>query len=113
MLRPRGFPVKQVEGTASGPVSFMRIWNAMCATMESTGSRRGAMMGVLRCDHPDIEEFIAAKSDPHELRHFNVSVMVSDAFMEAVKEGREWELIFPVEAEEDTSDTLLRHWKQC
>ena len=93
-LRPRGFLIKQTELPASGPVSFMRIWDAMCATMLSTGARRGAMMGILRCDHPDIEEFIAAKSDPQALRHFNVSVLVSDAFMSAVKTDREWELVF-------------------
>jgi len=108
-LRPRGYPVMHAGAVASGPVSFMRIWNAMCATMESTGARRGAMMGILRCDHPDIEEFIAAKSDPHELRHFNVSVLVSDVFMQCVKENREWELIFPAQ-EEDLTDTILRHW---
>jgi ribonucleoside-diphosphate reductase alpha chain len=94
VLRPRGSPVTHSGTIASGPVSFMRIWDAMCATMVSTGARRGAMMGVLRCDHPDIEEFIAAKLDPHELRHFNVSVMVSDAFMQAVKKNQHWELIF-------------------
>lgn len=93
-LRPNGFLLKQTGLTASGPVSFMRIWDAMCATMLSTGARRGAMMGILRCDHPDIEEFITAKADPKELRHFNVSVLVSDAFMLAVKENKEWPLVF-------------------
>ncbi|MDX1900968.1 MAG: adenosylcobalamin-dependent ribonucleoside-diphosphate reductase [Gammaproteobacteria bacterium] len=109
ILRPRGYPVTHTGTIASGPVSFMRIWDAMCATMESTGARRGAMMGILRCDHPDIEAFIAAKSDPHELRHFNLSVLVTDAFMQAVKEDREWELVFPV-GENDSTDTMLRHW---
>lgn len=98
-LRPLGFPVTHAGAVASGPVSFMRIWNAMCATMQSTGSRRGAMMGILRCDHPDIYEFIAAKADAHELRHFNVSVLVTDAFMHAVKENKEWELVFPSPSE--------------
>ncbi len=113
ILRPTGFAAKQSGAVASGPVSFMRIWNAMCATMESSGARRGAMMGVLRCDHPDIEEFISAKADPAELRHFNVSVLISDAFMDAVKEDREWELIFPVETEDNLSDTVLRHWNSA
>lgn len=108
-LRPYGFAVKHSGTTASGPVSFMRVWNAMCATMLSTGARRGAMMGILRCDHPDIEEFIAAKSDPKELRHFNISVLVTDEFMQAVKENRDWELVFPVE-DEDRTDVVYRRW---
>lgn len=108
-LRPRGFPVQQVGVMASGPVSFMRIWNAMCATMLSTGARRGAMMGVLRCDHPDIEEFITAKSDPNELRHFNVSVLVSDAFMQAVENNSDWELVFPLE-NHTANEIIHRHW---
>lgn len=99
VLRPHGDLVKKTGVNASGPVSFMRIWDSMCGVMLSTGARRGAMMGVLRCDHPDIEEFIAAKHDPHELRHFNVSVMISDAFMQAVKHDELWPLIFPVESE--------------
>jgi ribonucleoside-diphosphate reductase alpha chain len=80
---------------ASGPVSFMHIWDAMCATMLSTGARRGAMMATLRCDHPDIEAFVDAKRDPAVLRHFNLSVLVSDAFMAAVADGRDWPLMFP------------------
>ncbi len=97
ILRPSGTIVKKTDAAASGPVSFMRIWDAMCATMLSTGARRGAMMGISRCDHPDIETFIAAKSDPDELRHFNVSVLVTDAFIQAVKEDRNWDLVFPAE----------------
>ena len=108
-LRPRGYPVTHRGRAASGPVSFMRIWDSTCATMESTGARRGAMMGILRCDHPDIEEFIAAKSDPDQLRYFNVSVLATDPFMQAVHENREWELIFPA-TEDDVTDTVLRHW---
>jgi ribonucleoside-diphosphate reductase alpha chain len=94
VLRPKGWPAITTGSVASGPVSFMRIWNVMCGTMLSTGARRGAMMGVLRCDHPDIEEFITAKRDPNELRHFNVSVVVSDAFMQAVENNSEWALVF-------------------
>ena len=67
-------------------LSFMDVWDAMCRTIMSAGSRRGAMMGTLRCDHPDIEDFIAAKADPKRLRMFNLSVLVTDAFMQAVKE---------------------------
>ncbi len=95
VLRPKGSLVAHTGAISSGPVSFMRIWNVMCSTMLSTGARRGAMMGVLRCDHPDIEAFIAAKRDPHELRHFNVSVLISDAFMQAVEKNNKWDLVFP------------------
>ena len=94
-LRPHGTRARRVGGIASGPVSFMRIWDSMCATLLSTGARRGAMMATLRCDHPDIERFITAKQDPRELRHFNLSVLVSDTFMEAVVRDAEWPLVFP------------------
>ncbi len=109
-LRPNGYPVKHTGTYASGPVSFMRIWNAMCATMLSTGSRRGAMMGILRCDHPDIEAFIAAKSDAKELRHFNVSVLVTNEFMQAVKDDLDWELVFPLDEKENNQEFIFRHW---
>lgn len=93
-LRPKGAAVKGVGADASGPLSFMDVWDAMCRTIMSAGSRRGAMMGTLRCDHPDIEEFIAAKADPKRLRMFNLSVLITDAFMTAVKEDRDWPLVF-------------------
>jgi len=96
-LRPKGMPAKGVGTVASGPVSFMRIWDAMCATLLSTGARRGAMMATLRCDHPDIEEFVAAKRTHGELRHFNLSVLVSDAFMQAVRQDQDWALVFPAD----------------
>ena len=94
VLRPKGDLVKKTGIASSGPISFMRIWDTMCGILLSTGVRRGAMMGVMRCDHPDIEEFIEVKRDPHALRHFNVSIMVTDAFMAAVKNDAEWELTF-------------------
>lgn len=94
-LRPHGFPARHSGAVASGPVSFMHIWDSMCATLLSTGARRGAMMGVMRCDHPDIETFIDAKRDAHALRHFNLSVLVSDALMQAVHDDAPWPLRFP------------------
>lgn len=111
VLRPNGDLVKKTGLTSSGPVSFMHIWDATCNVLLSTGARRGAMMGVLRCDHPDIEEFIAAKSQPSALRHFNVSVMVSDAFMQAVKNNTNWSLVFPLEKKTAAKEGVVyRHW---
>ncbi|MEM7631619.1 MAG: adenosylcobalamin-dependent ribonucleoside-diphosphate reductase, partial [Pseudomonadota bacterium] len=93
-IRPKGAAVSGVAADASGPLSFMDVWDAMCRTIMSAGSRRGAMMATMRCDHPDIEDFITAKSDAARLRMFNVSVLVTDAFMDAVKADGPWELMF-------------------
>ena len=114
-LRPQGSEAPGSGTIASGPVSFMRIWDSACATLLSTGARRGAMMGTLRCDHPDIETFVDAKRDRSELRHFNVSVLVSDAFMAAVEENGDWPLVFPVStrAPADASgggQIVMREW---
>src|SRR5437763_3002257 len=95
-LRPCGAPVRGVGADASGPVSFMEVWDAMCRTIMSAGSRRGAMMATLSCDHPDIEAFIEAKRTPGHLTMFNLSVLVSAAFMEAVKRDADWPLTFGV-----------------
>ncbi len=93
-IRPKGAVVKGVAADASGPLSFMDVWDAMCRTIMSAGSRRGAMMATMRCDHPDVEQFIAAKADSARLRMFNLSVLVTDAFMEAVKADGPWDLQF-------------------
>ncbi len=93
-IRPKGADVLGVSADASGPLSFMDVWDAMCRTIMSAGSRRGAMMATMRCDHPDVEDFIAAKSDPARLRMFNMSVLITDPFMEAVKADGSWDLVF-------------------
>ncbi|MDP5332394.1 MAG: adenosylcobalamin-dependent ribonucleoside-diphosphate reductase [Paracoccaceae bacterium] len=93
-IRPRGAQVKGVAADASGPLSFMDVWDAMCRTIMSAGSRRGAMMATMRCDHPDVEDFIVAKQDATRLRMFNLSVLITDPFMDAVKSNSAWDLVF-------------------
>jgi ribonucleoside-diphosphate reductase alpha chain len=104
-LRPHGMPACRTGRTATGPVSFLRLWDTMCATIEATGARRGAMMATMRCDHPDIEAFIDAKRMPGHLHHFNLSVLVTDAFMDAVHADRDWPLVFP---EGGSADDVVR-----
>lgn len=91
-LRPRGFRVTKIDSQASGPVSFMPIFDSVCLATASYGHRRGAQMGVLRCDHPDVEEFIAAKQNNTALKGFNISVAVTDALMEAVARNGSFDL---------------------
>lgn len=93
-LRPKGALVKKLGADASGPLSFMNCWDSMCRTIMSAGSRRGAMMGTMRCDHPDIRDFITAKQDSARLRMFNLSVLVTDDFMKAVENHADWALQF-------------------
>ncbi|MEM8538410.1 MAG: adenosylcobalamin-dependent ribonucleoside-diphosphate reductase, partial [Pseudomonadota bacterium] len=112
-IRPKGADVKGVAADASGPLSFMDVWDAMCRTIMSAGSRRGAMMATMRCDHPDIEDFITAKSDPARLRMFNMSVLVTDPFMDAVKADAPWDLVFDGQATRTVQaralwDTIMR-----
>jgi len=112
-LRPKGARVKGVGADASGPLTFMDVWDAMCRTIMSAGHRRGAMMATMRCDHPDIEAFIEAKRDPGRLRMFNLSVLVTDAFMAAVKSDYAWELkfngvVFKTIGARELWDTIMR-----
>ena len=93
-VRPRGALVKGVAAEASGPLSFMDCWDSMCRTVHSAGQRRGAMMGCLRIDHPDIEAFIDSKRDAGRFRNFNLSVLVPDAFMTALAGDSDWSLVF-------------------
>ena len=93
-IRPAGAPVKGVAADASGPLTFMDVWDSMCKTIMSAGVRRGAMMATMRCDHPDIEKFVEAKRDPLRLRMFNLSVLVTDPFMDAVRSDAKWDLVF-------------------
>jgi ribonucleoside-diphosphate reductase alpha chain len=111
-LRPSGSFANATGTIASGPISFMRIWDSMCATILSTGARRGAMMATLRCDHPDIEEFIRAKHDSNELRHFNLSVLVTDEFIRAVENNADWQLVFPLTKFDykEHHHVVLRQW---
>ena len=112
-LRPRGTRARETGSIASGPLSFMHIWDSMCGTILSTGSRRGAMMATLRCDHPDIEEFVAAKQQPGELRRFNLSVLITDDFMRAVRRNSDWPLVFPAAAFEGKGETIDREWSNA
>jgi len=112
-LRPRGTRARSTGAIASGPVSFMEIWDRTCGTLLSTGARRGAMMATLRCDHPDIEEFVDAKRTSNRLANFNLSVQISDAFMDAVRKGAEWALVFPadkLDGDGPTAELEVRSW---
>lgn len=95
-LRPAGMPALSSGNVASGPVSFLQVWEQACATITSAGNRCGKIIACLRCDHPDIERFIDAKREAGALPHVNLSVLVSDDFMHAVEQDAEWRLVFPL-----------------
>jgi len=107
-LRPQGAVAQSRNTIASGPISFMTVWDAMCGALMSTGARRGAMMGTLRCDHPDVRAFIDAKRTAGVLTNFNLSLQITDEFMAAVQDNREWPLCFPVHPGIQGETRLLR-----
>jgi ribonucleoside-diphosphate reductase alpha chain len=94
-LRPSGATAARTGSVASGPLPFMHVWDSLCETLLATSTRRGAMMGTLRCDHPDIEAFITAKCEQGALNNFNLSVLITDDFMQAVSDDAEWQLVYP------------------
>jgi len=115
-LRPRGAYVSGAGAYTSGPLSFMDIYDKMCFTVSSAGGRRGAQMGTFDVGHPDAMEFIRAKREAGRLRQFNLSLLVTDEFMRAVREDRDWQLAFPVRAAEvegeDTADRAKFIWRE-
>jgi len=115
-LRPRGAYVSGAGAYTSGPLSFMDIYDKMCFTVSSAGGRRGAQMGTFDVGHPDAMEFVRAKREAGRLRQFNLSLLVTDEFMQAVREDRDWKLAFPVREDEtagqDTSDPARFIWRE-
>ncbi len=113
-IRPRGAHVHGAGAGTNGPLAFMDIFDKMCFTVASAGGRRGAQMGTFDVSHPDVEEFIAAKREDGRLRQFNLSLLITDEFVEAVKQDAEWPLIFPVKAEEfddlSVENIVYRDW---
>jgi ribonucleoside-diphosphate reductase alpha chain len=112
-LRPRGAFVSGAGAHTSGPLSFMDIFNAMCFTVSSAGGRRGAQMGTFDISHPDVADFIRAKRENGRLRQFNLSVLITDEFMQAVKKDQPWELTFPCnrhEYEDPDTKIVWRYW---
>ncbi|WED23017.1 adenosylcobalamin-dependent ribonucleoside-diphosphate reductase [Vibrio sp. JC009] len=111
-LRPKGAFVSGAGAYTSGPLSFMDIYDKMCFTVSSAGGRRGAQMGTMDIRHPDIIDFIRAKRENGRLRQFNLSLLISEDFVHAVKEDKPWQLIFPITAKEATQDGMDLHKDQ-
>ena len=116
-LRPRGAFVAGAGAYTSGPMSFMDIYDKMCFTVSSAGGRRGAQMGTFDVSHPDVKDFIRAKREDGRLRQFNLSLLITDGFMEAVAKDTDWPMVFPVNAKEqheinldDDSEVIWREW---
>jgi len=116
-LRPRGAYVSGAGAHTSGPLSFMDIYDKMCFTVSSAGGRRGAQMGTFDISHPDAKEFIRAKREDGRLRQFNLSLLITDGFMDAVADDADWPLVFPVHVKEenevnlqDASQVVWREW---
>ena len=103
-LRPRGAYVSGAGAYTSGPLSFMDIYDKMCFTVSSAGGRRGAQMGTFDVGHPDVMEFIRAKRENGRLRQFNLSLLITDEFMQAVRENPDWKLAFPMREKEYEAD---------
>ena len=118
-LRPKGAFVAGAGAYTSGPMSFMDIYDKMCFTVSSAGGRRGAQMGTFDVGHPDAIEFIRAKRENGRLLQFNLSLLITDEFMQAVREERDWQLAFPLSRKEfeaerpDTSDATRFVWREC
>src|SRR5690554_1183263 len=118
-LRPRGAFVAGAGAYTSGPLSFMDIYDKMCFTVSSAGGRRGAQMGTFDVSHPDVKDFVRAKREDGRLRQFNLSLLITDGFMEAVDKDGDWPLVFPVGEKEagdigvdDAAQVVWREWRQ-
>ena len=112
-LRPKGAFVSGAGAYTSGPLSFMDIYDAMCFTVSSAGGRRGAQMGTFDISHPDVTEFIRAKREDGRLRQFNLSCLITDKFIQAIRENRDWDLVFPAnetEIKDEKNRIVWRHW---
>ncbi|KRT56084.1 ribonucleoside-diphosphate reductase class II [endosymbiont of Ridgeia piscesae] len=112
-LPPAGLRPRRSTQFTAGPVALLQLWDSMSQAISANALRRGAMMGALRCDHPDIRTFIEAKCQPGALPHFNLSVLISDAFMQAIEQDRSWPLLFPLQGLSETVAESHQEWLEC